>query len=115
MTDKLVWYQGNCRSANVVFRNITKGAVENRTEYISSPEVIHQITDLLDKLPISGDIMVSMGPTDMTTLTLDCDHSKYEIHFYGHRIKTPSTSFFASERPEEKALFNLLKEIGQNH
>ena len=110
--DHLFWYQGSCRSANVVFRNAAKDGKDNRTKDISSPEVIRQITDLLDQLPVSGDIMMSMGPTNVTTLTLDCDKGKYEIHFFGSRIKTPRTSFFASERPEEKALFNLLQKIG---
>jgi hypothetical protein len=109
MADKIVWYQGNCHSANVMFWD--KDSKETKTKHISSSDTIRQITDLLDKLPVSGDIMISMGPTNVITLTLDCDKSKYEIHFYGSRIKTPATSFYAGERPEEKALFKLLKAI----
>lgn len=109
LTDKLVWYQGKCHSANVIFWD--KDSKETKTKHISSSDTIRKITDLLDKLPVSGDIMISMGPTNVITLTLDCDKSKYEILFYGSRIKTPATSFFAGERSEEKALFNFLKEI----
>ncbi len=55
--------------------------------------------------------MISMGVTEVTTLVLDCGNSKYEIQFYGNRIKTPATSFFANERPGEKALFKMLDKM----
>jgi hypothetical protein len=109
MTNNLFWYQGTCHSAEVTFHNIANKEKTTKLIHISDSKVIKQITDLLDKLPTSGDIMVSMGPTSVTRLTLNCNNLKYEIQFFGDRIKTPGTSFFSGERAEEKELYHLLK------
>lgn len=105
MSKEPVWYQGNCTSAQIVVVN-KKG--EKRVTEITDHKVISKITALLDKLPTKGDIMISMAPTTVTSLVLNCDGSSYTINYFGNKIKAPDTSFFAGKKPEETELFDLL-------
>jgi hypothetical protein len=115
MKKEMFWYRGNCRSAEVEFYRAASDYAAQRTKKISDPKKIEEITSLLDRLPVVGDIMIKLGPTaSHIKLILNCDTSDYEIHFYADKLRTPDTSFFSDHKPEELALISLLKAANES-
>lgn len=106
------WYRGNCQSAKIDFYKKAEDKKPHKTKAISDREKIDQITNLLLKIPTSGDMMIKMAATaSYMVLTLSCDGRDFEIKFYNHRIKTPDTSFLSSANKDELELVKLLKSL----
>jgi hypothetical protein len=110
---ELFWYKGTCTQAQIDTYTYTKTKDKplHTTKKISDPAEIKKMTDLLDKLPTAGDIMISMAPPNLyTVLKLTCGSAEYSIEVFDELIKTPDTSFYAKTPEEAKTLVNLLKQ-----
>jgi len=110
MTTKPGWYHGICDSATVEFFKQAADKRPNKTVNISDSAKVSQITSLLNKIPVSGDEMIKMGPTARYfKLILNCEGSTRVVEFFEDRIKTPSTGFLPKGNADENTLVQLLK------
>ena len=80
-----------------------------KTVEIGDMTTIVKIQNIMDKLPTDGEVMISMIAVDVIRVTMFSNIRDMYFEYYNNRLKTPGTSYYAGEIPEEKELLMLLK------
>lgn len=77
---------------------------------VTDNDTISALLDLLRILPGEGDIMIKFGGgvSYQKALFMTSDAKCDTVEIVGEKIKTPATSFYASERDAEKKFIRLL-------
>ncbi len=108
----MIDYDFKCDNCSRIKIELFKKANQDRparTVEISDTATITKIQNILDKLPTDGEIMISMIAVDVIRVTMFSNTGDVYFEYHNNRLKTPGTSYYAREVPEEKELLKLLK------
>jgi hypothetical protein len=76
---------------------------------VSDQAVITDLMTRIKALPTRGEIMIKMGPVELTELIFEADGVSDEIAFYGKRLKTTDTSFYADSKIDREIFHHVDK------
>lgn len=83
-----------------------------KSKEITDKATIHQLLELINKLPDTGEIMKKLGDVSMLQVFLTFnDKETAFFSFYGETIKTTDTSFYGKHPAEEKQIYDLLMKL----
>lgn len=90
----------------------TKEEKSSKKREINDVSIINQITSLLEALPKTGNVMLSLVPSVIYEVTALKDNKPLGFfEFYGDNLKTEDTSFYKGDEEiskNESILFNLI-------
>ena len=77
---------------------------------VSDPALIKELVAQIRALPTAGEKMIKMGPVEVTELSFEAEDTSDVVAFYGKRLKTPATSFYADSKIDAE-LFQRVDQI----
>lgn len=109
----LFWFQNQtCETLEIKDFKQAADPSPQRSKVISDSGRIQRLMDAIQKLPVTGEMMISFTSTvPYVELRFQCPSGVEKIQFYGGRIKTPATSFYKSSNTEEKEIFQMVQDL----
>lgn len=110
--DKAWFANHDCQEVTIQHHKKAENKIPTKSKTITDSETIQTMVNLIEKMPIDGDIYVSFSSSvSVTKAIFKCADHTSVIEFYNGKVKTPGTSFYAREVPEESVVFKKLMDL----